>query len=215
MSDVEEAARDETESRLELGRAVTANVRRLLEKRGRAPAGDWRREDRVETWHYASLGGDAEAAAVVVLLECADVEPNKFACGAELAGEAARAARPGGFAAVVLRADTRQRENAARCALEDMFPSGEFEEAALRFFASRELDGSRLFFECAMANPRVEVVDPSELADMPVERLSEMDARDPTARHLFARPGDVLRVRWEEGGDGLQLKRVRAAAERA
>jgi len=42
-----------------------------------------------------------------------------------------------------------------------------------------------------------------------------MDACDPTARHLFARPGDIIRVRWDERReDAVQLKRVRAPSER-
>jgi DNA-directed RNA polymerase subunit H (RpoH/RPB5) len=44
-----------------------------------------------------------------------------------------------------------------------------------------------------------------------VDKLSKMHARDPTARHLFARPGEVIGVRWSDRDDHVQLKHVVAA----
>lgn len=95
-----------------------------------------------------------------------------------------------------------------------MWPSGEAPvgggdaKAALRFFSLKMLERA-FFFECAMMRgTKVSVVPPADLAEVAVERLSAMHARDPVARHLFARPGEVLRVAWSLGRDHEQLKRV-------
>ena len=52
----------------------------------------------------------------------------------------------------------------------------------------------------------VRVLPREELAGVAVDRLSKMHARDPVARHLLTRPGEVLLVRWADGQQ--QLKRI-------